>query len=535
MSTKTLRKRIALVAVSAMAFGLLSNVSANAVGEVLITQDTPSAGSLAVVTALSGSAGAKTATITSSGALALAIAGSTAAATGRVTVSGGYISKSTSTTAVSSDLTMVDGIGLTGFTIVVKPNSGSSTITVKTYDTTASITAGTPQDKATISVVAPTSVGVFSASKSFAKLTGTAAGSASDYVDQIGANVVANGSEGLIDWSVRDGNSKVLSSSSIITVSATNGALVGFSSGSEIGSSTSQSMPASGNGTVYVAQPTANASVSTVVTITVDGVAFTTKSLTIVGDVAKITLSKNIIGQKNGTGSFYASVYDGAGNRLAVTPTSDGTRYNASLTSITAAATSTTADTLQTFSCSSTPGTGKASFTYTNSSAVKIVSNDLDLACAGNPYTFTAALDKSSYAPGDVATLTITAKDSKGNLTNGTAALGSSSYPVTIAGGQMTPVTTPTNADTFTSSDGTKTYKFTVGTTEGSYNMVVDLPYWEGGSNSSSATQTAQTVSYSVKSNSAAVSNADVLAAIVKLIASINKQIAALQKALMKK
>jgi hypothetical protein len=38
-----------------------------------------------------------------------------------------------------------------------------------------------------------------------------------------------------------------------------------------------------------------------------------------------------------------------------------------------------------------------------------------------------------------------------------------------------------------------------------------------------------------VKASSSAVSNADVLKAIVSLIASINKQIAALQKAILKK
>jgi hypothetical protein len=46
---------------------------------------------------------------------------------------------------------------------------------------------------------------------------------------------------------------------------------------------------------------------------------------------------------------------------------------------------------------------------------------------------------------------------------------------------------------------------------------------------------TDQTVAYKISTGSTAVSNADVLKAIVSLIASINKQIAALQKALLKK
>ena len=98
-----------------------------------------------------------------------------------------------------------------------------------------------------------------------------------------------------------------------------------------------------------------------------------------------------------------------------------------------------------------------------------------------------------------------------------------------IAGSNMTAVTAPTSTDMF--SGGKKTYKFVVGSTEGSYQMSVDLPQW----NSTTYSQTAVTVPYTIKASSASVSNAEVLAAIVKLIASINKQIAALQKALTKK
>ena len=93
----------------------------------------------------------------------------------------------------------------------------------------------------------------------------------------------------------------------------------------------------------------------------------------------------------------------------------------------------------------------------------------------------------------------------------------------------MTAVTAATNADTFT--DGVAKYKFVVGSTEGNYQLSVDLPKW----NSTTYSQTAVTVPYAIKASSASVSNAEVLAAIVKLIASINKQIAALQKAITKK
>jgi len=539
MSTKTLRKRIAFVAVSAMGLGLLTSVGAHATATATqpsLTIAGASSGTLGLVTGAGGTApGAQTATITANGAIALTVGTGAAAATGKITVSGGTIASSALATAPAADLKSISNVGLTNGVIVVKPDAGSSVIVVKTYGNTTDINNGDYYDKFTVTVVASATVGTFSATKSYAKLVGTATGSATSYVDQAGANYVANGGEGIIDWTVNDSNGNDMPTSSIITASATNGALVGFTSGSEIGSSVSKALSTS-DGSIYVAQSVSYAPVSTVVTISIDGVVWTSKALTIVGDLATIKLSPYTVGQTSSTGAFVSGAFDAAGNRLAITPTSDGSRYNATLQSVSVAATTTTADTTtNTFSCTATAGTGSVSVYYTNAQLKKIVSNDLPVSCAGDPYTWSAALDKSSYAPGDVATLTITAKDSKGNLTNGTAVMGTTAHPLTIAGGQLTAVSTPTNGDTFTSAAGVKTYKFTVGTTEGSYNLVVDMPNWQGGTNSSSSAQTSQTVPFSVKSSTASVTNAEVLAAIVKLIASINQQIAALQKALTKK
>jgi hypothetical protein len=93
----------------------------------------------------------------------------------------------------------------------------------------------------------------------------------------------------------------------------------------------------------------------------------------------------------------------------------------------------------------------------------------------------------------------------------------------------MTAITAPTSTDLF--SAGKKTYKFVVGSTEGSYQLAIDLPKF----NSTTYSQSAITVGYKIAASSATVSNADVLKAIVSLIASINKQIAALQKALLRR
>jgi hypothetical protein len=68
-----------------------------------------------------------------------------------------------------------------------------------------------------------------------------------------------------------------------------------------------------------------------------------------------------------------------------------------------------------------------------------------------------------------------------------------------------------------------KTYQFTVGNNTGAYNAVVDLPAYV-------ATDSAKVISYKVAPSTAEVSNAEILKSIVALIATINKQIAALQK-----
>jgi len=120
--------------------------------------------------------------------------------------------------------------------------------------------------------------------------------------------------------------------------------------------------------------------------------------------------------------------------------------------------------------------------------------------------------DKASYAVGEVATITITAKDSTGNPVADSTAMETGS--VSVGGGSLTRAIATT--DYFTG--GTRTVQAQM-TTAGSFNTVVTL---------TGSTTTSATTGYKVTDG--AVSNAEVLKSIVALIASINKQIAALQK-----
>jgi len=127
-------------------------------------------------------------------------------------------------------------------------------------------------------------------------------------------------------------------------------------------------------------------------------------------------------------------------------------------------------------------------------------------------------MDKASYQPGEIATLTLTGKDVRGALVNSLDAIGT----VEASFGGLAAVTAPTSTDKFTSAAGVKTYKYAVGLSEGSFVGTFKI---------SGATETsAKTVQYKVSLGTTSVTNADVLKSIVALIASINKQIQALQK-----
>ena len=538
MSTKTLRKRIALVAVATLGAGVLSVAPAHA-GTPTITVGTAGVGTTGVVTAVSGALNAQVMTITSAGKVGITLAAGTGGE-GILRVSGGTVAPALGTT-FETGVTGPNAAG-TSFVfgdttpvVVITPNAGATSVVVRTFDTTILDTAGTSHDKLTISVVATASIGALDASQSFASLEAsqTADSSASTYTDEAGASVQTNGLFGIIDWSINDSNGNNMPSSTVVTASATNGALVSFTSGA---AAISTSATTTGtDGAIFIKQPTTHAPVSTTVTISVNGTVWTSKAVTITGDVASISVINYTDGRSASSGTTEGTLliyaYDSAKNQVARTLSAVGSLYNSVVSGTTASpATSATTFTAGTYTCASS-GTSTVQYTIVNTALVRITSPAVAVRCSGDPYTYTASLDKASYKQGEIATLTITAKDSKGNLANGVATLGDATRAVTVTGAQMTPVTTPSTADTFSSAAGQKVYKFTVGTTAGSYNMIVDLPRWNA---SGDGDGSSQTVAYTVAS-AGGTSNEDVLKAIVSLIASINKQIAALQKALLRR
>jgi hypothetical protein len=576
-----MKQRIALVAASALTAGFLSVVSApaaNAGAADLTIAANGVGGSIGFVSAVVTTDSAQTVTITSDGGVQFATTAGTDLASS-ITVTGGTISSVSAVTDGAPNAARTSLVfGDVAVTVVVKPNAGVTSMVIKAFTALADVATGTFNDKITVTVVAATTIGVLSASKSLTNWVayGTTISSDADSdltnIDVAGANIIANGAAGQIAYSLNDGNGTDLPSTGVISAVSSNPLIAISFDGSFFNTEIAQAVSSSNYGNIYVAQAVANTPASGTITIKYNGTTYTTKSVTMQGDIASIVVSDLYSGktgvsgaittdggaidatttvQTTNAGSFAVVAKDAAGNVLGgKTVAADTTRYNNVVSAITLANSGATikfsatagltagpgtGSLVGTFSCpTTTEGTGgtKQRLKITNAALVTIYSNEFEPSCGGSPDSYTASLDKAVYVPGDIATLTITAKTSTGKAPYSAATTGTATTAVGITqGSQMTAVTAIAVTDTF-GNTGVKTYKFVVGTTEGSYNMIVDLPKWSVANGYSGAAQTAK---YTVASGTATVSNAQVLQSIVALIASINKQIQALQALILKK
>jgi len=619
MSIKTLRKRIALVSVAALGFGLLTvnptvaannaavggnNASAAAgilnvatkaatLGDAVTSAtvaDLRSLGLLANSTSLDTNSLTSTATISSTGEIVfytLTPAASSTDSFVSIEVSGGTINEYVGDNVGSGEVllnqtnTLIvngkDEDGSDNISVGILPNSGVASMTVSLYTNTLTsaedtangmatalteVIAGT-RSKGTLSqryvvTVATTSVsGVYSAADSFIQgqaCNSLAAPTTNVETSSAHLNIVnAATAVACISIDLRDAYNVSLDSKGALIVSGTNGAGIAYETSYAAATSITNltDVDTDTSGTITVARPAAfaNKNFSTTVTVSWNGAVVGTKTVNFLGEVAKLTAAVDYVGRA-GTSTPAAIGYvvasDSAGNTVYV---SSGIQVTATTlnTAVTAVSFSDWSDsgTLDTKSdfdatCGGTAATGRnagsatVTFTYTNPlSGSVITSNAVKISCGGDAATYTASFDKATYAPGEVATLTITGKDAAGNLTNAvTDYVGTGATLMTInGGGQLTLVGAAPVAGTaekFNAGPGIMVKRFTVGSTEGSYNAIVSIPV----SNAYDLGGKDVIVGYQVKSASTAVSNAEVLAAIVKLIASINKQIRALQKSL---
>jgi len=413
-----------------------------------------------------------------------------------------------------------------------------------------------------ITVVASSGVGTYAASKSdiFQQpcvnntTTGTSGANAFDT-----SSACANGQVGVIYLDLDDINDNFLTSGTL-TASSSAGNITSSlttTTGSVIAAATagfatvSLASDADGKIWYYVAQPTANAAGSTVVTLTLNGAVIATKTISWTGDIATLAIlptsnTSFAIGQSTDTsegnigdaGVVYVAK-DAAGTAVSlsshpVVNSATGALVGATLsatTEQTAYASYQTAARGFGFSTLLVPantlsGSSTYSLRIVNAAGATITSNSVTVGVSrGSTNSFDASWDKASYATGDVATLTITIKDAFGNLMATGTPLTGLSLDTNTAGLALFTGTPCVATSTVTT--GVRTCKYSVLNTAGSYAYSVDVD---------TATPQAATIGIvKVSDSTGAVTNAAVLQSIVALIASINKQIQALQKLILKR
>jgi hypothetical protein len=437
----------------------------------------------------------------------------------------------------------------------------AGTFTIKSYNTAAPYSAtNTPAatsvqaSQLNITVVATCTGTTYSSTYSAIEVDGeynAAPSNTSGDVLGFGA-----GEKAYINIVGKNGYNVALPAGTVWAVQATNGAKVSIGTTTAIDDTTTANglnsfASASAAGTnisIRVAAPSA-AALTTSVTVTADGAAVTTKEITFAAEPAKVTIVKQLTGLIGGEGAFLYTLTDAAGKAVNGSISGRSTSYTSRVTSVTnikgatlvasdmsplnnetintvdsatvlgTSASSTSAYGVAKFACSSATTTGSSPITIRFTTPVGEVDVDtvVDLKCAKGLDTYTVSADKATYKVGEIATFTITAKDSSGAAVNDFTALEADKLAV---GGGTVVVNTKTT-DYY--SGGVKTYQAQM-TTAGAFNVVVTL----AGTVTKSAT-----AAYTVTSGD--VSNAEVLKSIVALIASINKQIAALQKLILKR
>jgi len=411
----------------------------------------------------------------------------------------------------------------------------------------------------TVTVVASSAGGTYAPTNSYCQAVTDTTASVASNVDAAGPN--KSGDDWAIDFSLRDAYNRTLTSGALVAT-ATNGALLAFgTAGSTPVAGTASTIVASDTAsdeTVRVSQAKAGAPITTTVTITFNGTTVCTKTVSIAGTVAALTVpAANVAVQAlNGsagsatwfadgtsrTGTFYVVATDSVGNRVA-TPSTLGTFGSATGSTGTTVSTitfdsgdlATTSDstsplsaTVGSHTCGANAGTQTgAKITFTLANGTVITSNAFDLSCADDAASYTASFDKAKYTSGDIAKLTVTFKDSSGKSVNNITALGTS----TIAVPGMTLVSTTGAASAIAKAGSKVEYTYTVGQTSGRYAAVVDF----SATTLLATYRTVQNPSYEITTGGDSTTNADVLKSIVALIASINKQIQALQKLILKR
>jgi len=624
MSTKTIKKRIALAAVTALTAGVISAVTApaasanlvginsqafvagqlgvahgtNTTGATVTSGDGTAALSLGLLYKDTSSTTAQTATALAGGALVVGTLHSAATATAFVvtggtlgTPVGGAGTLAVTSSRYSNDLKTltVGGTNATGIAVRWALPSTAGTYTISAYRSTSAANVNYPSvatgdvvangelfGVVTVTVVASAAAAGPVVANSTCSIATAATNSPASADSQV---TFLNGQSAYVNMALRDAYLSSNATEGNIVATVTGDAVVNIGTGT-VSAGTGSTVVAYGKGTsgddnsIRVSQATAGAPVTTTLTVTFNGATVCTKTFTIRGAPASMVIS-NVSSVKDGGNAavagwladgttrdahMYITLKDSAGNTVlpgdqtlgGISSSTVGTNGgstefsidSASVTNLITGFVVESGDQATSISSSLAPwnasaakytcgssqfGTQKVTIKHTSAATGKVITGTFDARCAGNAYTYTASFDKASYTQGEIATLTVSFKDSGGRAANSQTAPGAVDMVMPMMGF----VTATSVAGALPKADGTMVYTLTVGTTSGitagTYNGIVDF------TGLTAVAATKQTVTYKVGTGSTDVSFSEVLKSVVALIASINKQIQALQKLILKR
>ena len=571
MSIKTLKKRIALVAVSTLTAGILSVVSAPVANATVLSGTQYNWGSAAGVPYTSASSGFCSqndttdvlvirfpSTLATSGVKLFEANATTLNSTeySYFTATGsGYFSAPANDAAATGDELAIDKsadektltFGVTTGTqdtnsdmpaSVTWSPSAVGTTTINLYGVQISTGTATLLETYTLVAAATCASGEYSSIYSGSAIrTASTALTATTYDDgdaATGVSVENSVGVSYLGLWLRDGlGDSVTDTASYLNVSATGGCTISGTT-TDLSSTTTSIVVTSGITNKVIKLFTAGAAANNcTVTASYNGVEVAKKTVVFKGDAASVVgvLMDYAIGDAS-TAAGYYNVLDATGARIAGVTSATaveltGSMIGAAITFASSTGSSTAAVvTIDPVGTSAFRGAGTFKIRVTNNAGAYVTSPAINMLVSGSADKYTLALDKASYSPGQIVTVTIGAKDSSGRIiADGTAlAAAATALSFTLAGSEALG-SAPAFGDL--SENGVWTYKYIAGTITGDWAANLGL--------SGIVTDTAKQATYSIKSSSTEVTNAEVLKSIVALIASINKQIQALQKLILKR
>ena len=470
MSTKTTFKRIALVTVAALGFGVMSVAPSNAAAQVYLYCSTADGGSIA------NSGGTTYAT---NGAACNGVAGIANTVTLTTVVSStkdvlivpsaGVLSSAASgiTVATAGGSATVPATTAAGAIKLTTPTAGTITVSVYTAVAGSGIYSATAAETVTVTVLAAAQSTVVSAANSTSYLVKgesttaqTDVVAAADVAVTASASAATSAAVATIKVSIKDALAVAANDSLTATITSPTGAGSIASTNAVTGSTaaTSAASDTAGKHNFYV-YANGFAGIATI-TIKAGTTVVATETVTFVGvpDAYTVAASATTAPGANigvaDTAAFKVTAKDAAGN-LVVDGTTiyavSGTTANATVT-----ASATTTDGIASFTVTGV-AVGDSVITFGNAATVATMTKSVTKTVSVVKTTFktlTVKFDKEIYEPGEKMTLTFTALDSNGkgiadgsrsilNAGNGTTIL-AAGFNVSVVSVVACPTTTAT-------------------------------------------------------------------------------------------